>query len=123
MTTTTPTKETTTMTTSDEVLTAITAGRCDDIIEELFEALKFRRSQKSASEFFDYSIGDAVVMVNGNPKYLNGAPGVVTGKGRTKINVILDQEWLVANLTPTQAMKWGGTITCPPSLLTRRDDR
>lgn len=66
-------------------------GEYDEYLDNMIEIVKQRRAAKSP-QIWEFQVGDAIRMVNTNPKYLNGATGKVRKVNRTKVVIDLDEQ-------------------------------
>jgi hypothetical protein len=67
----------------------VLSGEMDEYLNKMIQTIQLRKKEM-APKVWEFQIGDRVRMVNTNPKYLNGAEGMVRKINRTKIVVDLD---------------------------------
>jgi hypothetical protein len=67
----------------------IKAGKFDESLDMILAAVRSRKDALKP-QIWEFQVGDPIRMVNTNPKYLNGARGIVKKINRTKIVVDLD---------------------------------
>jgi len=100
------------------VLIQIASGECDDILDDVFSALRDRervlRAIRASQSLSQLSIGDEV-RLNGNasPKYLVGTPGKVVRINSTRVVIKL--------LRGVRQYPEGLEVPCPPDILDKID--
>ncbi len=67
------------------------AGEYDEYLDTMIHIAQ-ERKKAMAPKIWEFQIGDAIRMVNTNPKYLNGATGKVRKVNRTKVVIDLDEQ-------------------------------
>jgi uncharacterized protein YkvS len=75
----------------NEIMLSIMTGEQDEWLDNI-AALVHNRKREMAPKIWEFQIGDAIRMVNTNPKYLNGATGKVRKVNRTKVVIDLDEQ-------------------------------
>ncbi len=75
----------------NEIMLSIMTGEQDEWLDNI-AALVHNRKRDMAPKIWEFQIGDAIRMVNTNPKYLNGATGKVRKVNRTKVVIDLDEQ-------------------------------
>ena len=68
----------------------IMCGDVDEFLDSIILAVQQRRKDM-APKIWEYRVGDAVKLVNTNPKYLNGVTATVRKINRTKVVIDLDK--------------------------------
>ncbi len=66
-------------------------GEFDEYLDGMIQTINEYKKSK-APKIWEFQIGDAIRMVNTNPKYLNGATGKVRKVNRTKVVIDLDEQ-------------------------------
>ena len=66
-------------------------GEYDEYLDNMIDLVRKRRAEQGP-KIWEFQVGDAIRMVNTNPKYLNGATGTVRKVNRTKVVIDLDEQ-------------------------------
>lgn len=91
-----------------ETYNDIVAGKLDDCLNILAEAIAFRRERLNAKKMNSFNIGDKVKFNNSvKPKYLRGIQATITNVRRKRIEIKLDYS----------IGRFASRITCPVSLI------
>ena len=73
-----------------DFVTPLFMGEFDEYLDGMIHTINEYKKSK-APKIWEFQIGDRIKMVNTNPKYLNGATGVVKKINRTKVVIDLDE--------------------------------
>ena len=79
------------MTTTTDIIEAITNGAADDDFDAIANAMKLRNRIRSDVAALNFKTGDRVMLQNLRPQYMEGLLGTIKGKNRTTFNVYLDE--------------------------------
>lgn len=92
-----------------DILDALRAGDLDNDLDLLSDAIRTRRkgvgSVVAANALVDIAVGSTVRLKGLSPKYVNGLTAKVTGKGRSRFEVVLDN--------PPAGGRFHGTVRVP----------
>ena len=94
----------------EQVVNAIITGKMDDGLDQLFEAIRFRRSARNIVKAMSFNVGQKVRFVKGRPKYLIGLTAIITKLNNKTVSICFEDK--------KAAGKFGlGPIRCPFSLI------
>lgn len=102
---------------STEVVGNIVTGECDDILNDIVQAVKDRRNAINSNKIRSISVGDVVVFNKSvRPRYLEGKTAVVTKVNRKTVDVDCPND------PDYRGFCGAKSVRCPISIVTKEND-